>query len=167
VARATVAAVPFPDASFDIVTSFDVLYCLDEPTERAAAAEMWRVLRPGGSAIVNVAAMPVLKGSHSILAGERRRYDRPRLRTLLESAGFRIDRLTYTNATLVPAMLAVRLAQRAVGFASEEEATTEITVPAAPVNALLSAVLAAEAAVQRATPLPFGSSLLCRATKPA
>ncbi len=167
VARATVADVPFPDASFDIVTSFDVLYCLDEPTERTAVAEMRRVLKPGGTVIVNVAAMPVLKGNHSILSGERRRYDRPRLRMLLESAGLRVDHMTYTNATLFPAMLAVRLAQRAVGFAPEEQATTEIAVPAAPVNALLSMLLAGEAAVQRATPLPFGSSLLCRATKPA
>ena len=86
---------------------------------------------------------------------------------LLESAGLRVDHMTYTNATLFPAMLAVRLAQRAVGFAPEEQATTEIAVPAAPVNALLSMLLAGEAAVQRATPLPFGSSLLCRATKPA
>lgn len=167
VARATVAAVPFPDATFDIVTSFDVLYCLDDPTERAAVAEMWRVLKPGGSAIVNVAAMPVLRGNHSILSGELRRYDRPRLRALLESGGFRVERMTYTNATLFPAMLAVRLAQRAVGFAPEERATTEIAVPVAPVNAALSMLLAAEAAVQRVTPLPFGSSLLCRATKPA
>lgn len=165
VARATVAAVPFPAASFDIVTSFDVLYCLDEPTERAAVAEMGRVLKPGGSAIVNVAAMPVLKGNHSILSGELRRYDRPRLRALLESGGFRVERMTYTNATLFPAMLAVRLAQRAVGFAPEEQATKEITVPAAPVNSVLSMLLAAEAAVQRVMPLPCGSSLLCRATK--
>lgn len=166
VARATVAAVPFPAASFDIVTSFDVLYCLDEPAERAAVAEMWRVLKPGGSVIVNVAAMPVLRGNHSILSEELRRYDRPRLRALLEAGGFCVEHMTYTNATLFPAMLAVRLAQRAFGFAPEERATTEITVPAAPVNSVLSILLAAEAAVQRVTPLPFGSSLLCRATKP-
>src|SRR5262245_47985850 len=35
-AQASAAAAPFPDATFDIVTSFDVLYSLDDPTERAA-----------------------------------------------------------------------------------------------------------------------------------
>jgi len=49
VAQASVAAIPFPSAAFDIVTSFDVLICLPEPVERAALGEMWRVLKPGGS----------------------------------------------------------------------------------------------------------------------
>ena len=39
-ARATVAAAPFPSALFDIVTSFDVLYSLETPVERQAVAEM-------------------------------------------------------------------------------------------------------------------------------
>src|SRR5438270_9148775 len=39
-ARATVASVPFPRNTFDIVTSFDVLYSLPECDERAAVAEM-------------------------------------------------------------------------------------------------------------------------------
>jgi ubiquinone/menaquinone biosynthesis C-methylase UbiE len=167
VARATVAQVPFPAATFDIVASFDVLYCLDTPVEQAAVSEMWRVLKPGGSLVVNVAAMPILKGNHSVLAAELRRYDKTTLRTLLEGAGFRIEHMTYTMASIFPAMLAVRLGQRAVGFAPEEEATGEITVPARPVNEVLAAVLACEARVQRIMPMPFGGSLLCRATKPA
>ena len=60
VARATVTAAPFPSGAFDLVTSFDVLYSLDEPDEHAAVAEMFRLLKPGGYAIVNVAAMPML-----------------------------------------------------------------------------------------------------------
>jgi SAM-dependent methyltransferase len=166
VARASVDAVPFPSGRFDIVTSFDVLYCLEEKVERAAVAEMFRVLAPGGSLIVNVAAMPLLTGNHSVLSAEVRRYTRAGLRGLLERQGFRVEWISYTNAAIFPAMLAVRLAQRAVGFAPEAEATAEITVPAAPVNAALSTVLTLEAAVQRIGPLPFGSSLLCRATKP-
>lgn len=167
VARASVAAVPFPSNTFDIVTSFDVLYCLDERVEREAVAEMWRVLKPGGSVIVNVAAMPILKGNHSVLSDEVRRYTRASLRALLERQGFGVDWISYTNATIFPAMLAVRLAQRAAGFAPEAEATAEITIPPAPVNAVMAAALRFEAAVQRLVPLPFGSSLLCRATKPA
>jgi SAM-dependent methyltransferase len=167
VARATVDAAPFPSSTFDIVTSFDVLYCLEAPVERAAVAEMWRVLKPGGSLIVNVAAMPILRGNHSVLSAEVRRYTRAGLRALLERQGFRIEHVSYTNAALFPAMLAVRLAQRAAGLAPAEEATAEITVPARPVNAALSALLAIEASARRVVALPFGSSLLCRATKPA
>src|SRR5262245_32462504 len=51
IARASVTAAPFPDGAFDVVTSFDVLYSLDEATERAAIIEMYRLLRPGGFAV--------------------------------------------------------------------------------------------------------------------
>lgn len=165
-ARATAAAVPFPSDSFDVVTSFDVLYSLEEPDERAAVAEMYRVTRPGGYALVNVAAMESLRGDHSILSREIRRYDRVGLRRLLEDAGFRIVRLTYTNAALFLPMLVLRTVQRARGLAPEEHAQHEITVPAAPVNILLTGVLRAESWWLRLFDSPVGSSLLCLARKP-
>jgi len=96
-----------------------------------------------------------------------RRYTRGSLRALLEGAGFCIEQLTYTNASLFPMMLAVRGVQRLVGLAPEEDALGEITVPAASVNAVLSALLAVEARATRVLPMPFGSSLLCLARKPA
>lgn len=165
-ARATAAAVPFPSDSFDVVTSFDVLYGLEEFDERAAVAEMYRVTRPGGYALVNVAAMESLRGDHSIFSREIRRYSRAGLRRLLEGAGFRIVRLTYTNAALFLPMLALRTAQRARGLAPGERTPHEITVPAAPVNVLLTGVLRAESLWLRLFDSPFGSSLLCLARKP-
>src|SRR4051812_16449311 len=82
-ARATVTAAPFPSASFDIVTSFDVLYSLDDDAEREAIAEMYRLLKPGGFAVVNVAALESLRGDHSVLSHEVRRYSRADLRSRL------------------------------------------------------------------------------------
>jgi SAM-dependent methyltransferase len=166
IARATVAAAPFPSGVFDLVTSFDVLYSLDERDEQAAASELFRVLKPGGFAIVNVAAMPMLTGDHSVLSHERRRYTRSALRLLLERAGFTIVRLTYTNATLFIPLAAVRAFHRWRGLSTEIEAQQEISVPAAPVNAALSALLAVESLWLRAVDNPFGSSLLCLARKP-
>ena len=166
VGQATVAQLPFGDAQFDLVTSFDVLYCLETLDERAAAAEMHRVLRPGGRAIVNVAAMPMLVGNHSVLGHEIRRYTARSLRTLLESAGFAIERMTYTNTALLPILLPLRFAQRAVGLAPEEKAGLEIQVPPPLVNTVLDRVLALEAAVVHHVALPCGSSLLAMARKP-
>jgi SAM-dependent methyltransferase len=166
-AQASVASVPFPGAAFDIVTSFDVLYCLPPEVEHAAVAEMWRLLKPGGSLIVNVAAMDMLRGNHSVLSAELRRYSRKTLCALVESAGFCVERMTYTNATLFPLMLGVRCVQRLTGLANAEDALGEITVPPAPVNAALAAALALESRLARVVSLPFGSSLLCLARKPA
>jgi SAM-dependent methyltransferase len=166
-ARASVTAVPFPSAAFDIVTSFDVLYSLADADEQAAIAEMFRLLKPGGFAVINVAAMGVLRGDHSVLSREVRRYSRNDLRTRLEHAGFLVKRLTYTNATLFPALAIARLIQRRRGLRRESEADAEISVPPAPVNAIMTAVMHLEALWLRAFDAPFGSSLLCLAMKPA
>jgi SAM-dependent methyltransferase len=167
-ARADAAAVPFADGTFDLVTSFDVLYSLPPVVERAAVAEMRRVVRPGGAVIINVAAMEALRGNHSVLSREQRRYSRAGLDALLASAGLEVVRATYTNATLVPPLAALRTVQRWRGLAAEDdvEARREITVPAAPVNAVLTAILALEACWVRRFDLPFGSSLLCLARRP-
>jgi len=166
-ARASVAAAPFPTASFDIVTSLDVLYALDDETERRAIAEMFRVLKPGGFAVVNVAAMEILRGDHSVLSHERRRYRRNDLRARLTAAGFRIERLTYTNITLFLPLLLARAHQRRRGLRGESEAQKELTVPPAPLNALLTGLLWLESLYLRRFDAPAGSSLLCLARKPA
>lgn len=166
VVRASVTAAPFPSGAFDLVTSFDVLYALDADAERMAVAEMYRLIRPGGFVLVNVAAMDLLRGDHSVLSRERRRYNRDTLASVLTGAGFTIVRLTYTNAVLFPALALVRAYQRWRGLAPEGETTREITAPPAPVNALLTAALRVEAAWLTHADAPFGSSLLCLARKP-
>jgi SAM-dependent methyltransferase len=164
VARASAGQLPFPGARFDLVTSFDVLYSLPDQVERDAIREMFRVLKPGGTLIVNVAALDALRGNHSILSGEVRRYSRPDLRRRLEAAGFRVTHSTYTNLSILPMVAAVRLKQR---FSGHVESQEEITVPPAPINALLSGLLAIEAAALRVVNMPVGSSLLAVARKPS
>jgi SAM-dependent methyltransferase len=166
-AQASITRIPFPAATFDLVTSFDVLYSLTAGDEAAAVAEMHRVLRPGGAAIVNTAAMEILRGTHSVLSQEVRRSNRSQLRQRFTAAGFEIERLTYTNFSLFPLMVVVRAIQRGLGLPPEADAETDIAVPAAPVNALLSGLLSLEARALRVVDLPAGSSLLCLARKPA
>jgi ubiquinone/menaquinone biosynthesis C-methylase UbiE len=167
VARASITHVPFAAATFDVVTSFDVLQCLTEAQETQAMAGMARVLKPGGALVMNLAALELLRGSHAVLAEEVRRYTKPLVRQALSRAGLVIERLTYTNFSLFPLMLATRTWQRFRGAARPEALTSEITVPAAPVNDALTAVLSLEARALRLTNLPLGSSLLVLARKPA
>ena len=159
-------AVPFPAGAFDLVTSFDVLYALEDPDERQAIAEMYRLLRPGGHAIINVAAMNILRGDHSLFGGEVRRFSREELRGHLEAAGFSIVRLTYTNATLFAPLAVSRFWQRRRGLRKETHRRSDIAVPPAPINLAMTAALKLEGLWLRWFDAPFGSSLLCLARKP-
>jgi SAM-dependent methyltransferase len=165
-AQASVAALPFSSGTIDVALSFDVLYCLDAEVERRAIGEMHRVLRPGGAVVVNAAALDMLKGDHSELVSEVRRYTRKSLQSKLESAGFRVDRITYTNAALFPVTAGVRAFQRLRGVKPEGGARGDFHVPPAPVNALFSGALALESRlIARGLNMPIGSSVLCLARR--
>lgn len=160
-AQASVTAIPFASDTFDLVTAFDVLSCLDEEKgQPAALAEIRRIVKPGGAVLINVAALPILRGSHAVFGEEVHRFTRAPFKRRLEAAGFVVDRLTYTNCSIFPVMLVGRAIQRTMGLSSPEESGVDIVVPSWPVNAVLSAVLGLEARVLRAVDMPVGSSIL-------
>ena len=166
VAQASISDIPFRSGSFDLVTSFDVFQTLPDAVERSAIAEISRVLKPGGWMLLHVAALDILHGKHSVLSEETRRYTRPSLRALVEGAGFTIERLTFDHFSLLPLMLPVRMWHRLTaknGIVDAGEG--EITVPAAPINAALTALVSMEALALRAVNMPIGSSLMCLARK--
>jgi len=162
-AQASITHLPYRDATFDIVTSFDVLQCLTDEQEARALSEFRRVLRPGGSLLLNVAALEILLGAHSVAWQEVRRHRRATLRAAVSAAGFHIDKLSYTNATLFPFILGVRVVQRLMGLPAPEDAGAEFGIPTRPMNAALSAALSVEARLIRVVDMPVGSSLLCLA----
>ena len=167
VAQASINDIPFRGGVFDLVTAFDVFQTLPDAVERAGIREMSRVLRPGGWLLLHVAALEILHGKHSVLSEETRRYTKRSLRALVEGAGFTIDRLTFDHFSLLPIMLPVRAWHRLTakdGVVAAGEG--EITVPMAPVNAALTALVSLEALALRAVDMPIGSSLMCLARKP-
>jgi SAM-dependent methyltransferase len=166
VAQASIGAIPFQQATFDLVTSFDVFQCLPDDVEAAAIAEMARVAKPGGWLLLHVAALEILHGKHSVLSEEVRRYTAPRLRSIVEQGGFRVERLTFDHMTLLPMLLPVRAWHRLTAGGSPVAAGEgEITVPPSAVNAALTALVSLEALALRAVNMPIGSSLMCLARK--
>jgi SAM-dependent methyltransferase len=166
IAQGSIGAIPFRDATADVVTSFDVFQCLPPEVEASAISEMARVLKPGGRMVLTVAAFEFLRGDHSVLAEEVRRYTPAGLRRLVEGAGLEIERMTCTSASLFPLLLVIRSLQRLRSGGAPPPGEWEISLPPAPVNAAMSAVLAVEAALLRVVDLPIGSSILCLARKP-
>jgi SAM-dependent methyltransferase len=156
--RADTARLPFADGTFDLVTSFDMMQCI--PTDREAVREMARVTKPGGVVVVSMAALEILHGDHSEVWQEYRRYNRGTARALAEQAGLRVERVAFMFATLFPLLMLSRGAQRLTRKFREVRDDTDIAIPPAPVNGVLSWMLAAEAALSRRVGMPVGSSLL-------
>jgi SAM-dependent methyltransferase len=164
VVRADASQAPFASGVFDIATCFEVMQCL-EP-DAAAVREMARMIRPGGAVLVTVAALEILRGDHSVSWQEVRRYTPSMARSLLLQAGLRVERVSFLFGSLFPLMLTVRLAQRVLRPFRPYRPDTDIAIPPAPVNGLLTALVVAEARMARRVSLPVGSSLLVVGRKP-
>ncbi len=162
--RASLAQIPFASATFDLVTSFDVLQSV--PDDRCAIRELARVLTPGGHLVLNVTALDFMRGDHSDVWGELRRYTPGRAARLLDHGGLEPVRISFLFGSLLPLMLAVRLAQRLQRRWRPPRGDLDLAVPPAPVNALLTGIVKGEAALARGVPIPFGSSLMIVARKP-
>lgn len=153
---------PFHDATFDYVTSLDVI-ASGSIDDAQATSEIRRVLRPGGTFIINVPALEFLRGAHDVATNMARRYTRPRLRQLLRNAGFTIRSITFWNMSLTPAVAVVRAATRRTAHNANVRSDL---APMQPIlNRTLSIVAKAELALSRHVALPFGTSLFAVAEK--
>ncbi len=162
VARSSVLALPFRDESFDLVTSYDVLYHAWVTDDRAALAELVRVVRAGGFLLMRVPALRVLWGAHDVEVQSRHRYTRGEVRRLLEAVGLELRRISYSNAFLFPLLLARRSLDRLLGRRG-----SDVGFLPRPLEWTFRRVLLAEAAlIARGLPLPIGASVVALARKP-
>ncbi|WP_051468420.1 class I SAM-dependent methyltransferase [Actinomadura oligospora] len=98
--RADMCHLPLPSGTIDLAVAFDILARVEN--DHAAAAEITRVLRPGGTALVAVPHDMRLWSTHDLAAGHVRRYGRDALTALLTGAGLVIERLWNWNVLLRP-----------------------------------------------------------------
>jgi SAM-dependent methyltransferase len=152
-------ALPFEDASFDLVTGLDVVEHLDDDV--AGLKEMRRVLRPRGRALVFVPAFMFLWGVQDDISHHRRRYTLPDLKARLAEAGLSLERATYANITFFMPILIGRVIMRLTGVRPASE--NNITIGA--LNGLLGWILGAESWWLRWLNFPFGVSIVCVARR--
>jgi SAM-dependent methyltransferase len=161
VARASVLALPFKDVSFDVATSFDVLYHRWVADDRAAVRELVRVLAPGGLLLIRVPALEMLRGAHDEAVHSRHRYTRGELVRLLRAEGLQVLRASYGNALLFPLLLLRRTLDRLLGREG-----SDVSFLPTPLEWLFGSLLALEARLLGLVPLPIGASVLALARKP-
>jgi SAM-dependent methyltransferase len=160
-ACASALALPFRDATFDVVAAFDVIeHC--EPESRAVA-ELARVLRPGGRLLVSVPAYQWAWSDHDVRAGHHRRYTRRRLVGALEREGLELRRATHAFALVFPLFVAERAVRR---LRPPAPGSSRLPQPTPAMDRLLRASCRLETRILTRRDLPFGSSVLAAAVKP-
>ncbi len=151
---------PWPAASFDLITCLDVIE--HTPDDRATLRELRRVARPGAWLLLTVPAYQALWSTHDVVNHHFRRYNRRMLRAAARDTGWRLERLTAFNSLLLVPAAAVRLAQRRrLNAGAEGEGKTNLELGPSWLNGVLERPLQAEAAWLRGgRTLPAGLSLL-------
>jgi SAM-dependent methyltransferase len=162
-ARGSIEALPFGEASFDLITEFEVLNHWSIADDRVAFRELARTLRPGGLLFLREPAHRWLFAKHDLAVHSRQRYGRKELEQKITQAGLEPLYLGYANCLLFPVALVRRLAGNL--FPGNHGSDVREIPP--PLNRLLTAVLRLEARVIRTGRLPIGLSLLGVARKAA
>ncbi len=155
-ARASVLNLPFAPASFELVTSFDVLYERAVPSETTALREFFRMLTPGGQLLLRLPAYDWLRGQHDKSVHTNRRYTKKLVSDLLEQSGFVVEHLSYANTFLFPLAVIKRLSER---IFPPKDNQSDLALNTGRFNTVLKNILASEAPFAAHTSLPYGLSV--------
>lgn len=133
----------------DVVVMHDVLEHLED--DRDAVRHLAMLLKPAGTLVLSVPALPALFGYHDEQLGHYRRYTRRTLRAALEPT-FKIKHLRFYGTTLMPITLWYsRLRRRPYPTAGASN------------TGVVARVLSLICRVEQRIPGPLGTSLICLA----
>lgn len=153
----------FKNNVFDIVTCMDVLVCKEVKTDIKALNEIFRVLKPGGLIIIRVSANKWLKLKHDKHVHSTRRYTVAELESKIQQSNFRIMKVSYINAVLLPVVVIKSLFEY---FFPSKEIASNISKVNPIVNFIVKALLNLENKLSIYMRLPFGLGLIVVAQKP-
>lgn len=108
--QADACALPLEDACCHAAVSASLLEHV--PDDRGALGEIFRILRPGGRAVIVVPVGPRSYDYYDRLLGHERRYARGELARKARDAGFSVARDVFLGAPLYPAFWAVKKRNR-------------------------------------------------------
>ena len=146
-----------PQERYDLIGAFDVVEHIDD--DSAALASIAARLKSGGKLVVTVPAHQWMWSAHDVVNHHKRRYSKRALKALFDRSPLKLDAIGYFNSLLFPVAVAERLSSKLRG---KDEA--DLTMPPAPLNAVLERVFAAERHLVGRLPLPPGLSLFAVAS---
>ncbi|MGD2126360.1 MAG: class I SAM-dependent methyltransferase [Desulfobacteraceae bacterium] len=162
IARASVMALPFPDQSFDLVTSFDILY-FEKISDEIALHEYARVLIPGGRIILRVPAFDWLRGVHDEKVSTGHRYTLEELSGKIAHSGLQPEFINYVNSILFPLVVLKRLSEKWLPMQTD----SDIAVNMGLLGLIFKYCLILESHLVKRYRFPFGVSLVAVGRKPS
>lgn len=159
-------ACPLRDACADAIVALNVLEHI--PDDGKAIAEMFRILKPRGKAIIEVPSGPGLYDIYDRQLLHHRRYRMTNLVSQFERSGFQIVQRSHLGFFLYPAFWLVKKWNRRYLAASGEEQRRRVvaSIRSARRSPWMTAVMECEARLRPALPFPFGIRCLLLAEKP-
>jgi SAM-dependent methyltransferase len=155
-----VLRIPF-EAEYDVVGAFDVLEHVEE--DEAALRQLFRATKPGGGVLLTVPQHPSLWSETDVSSCHKRRYTRRNLVRKMETAGFKILRVTSFMTLLLPCMWISRRISR---FTKRKGNCGEFQLRPS-THSFFEMVLRLESHfIRLGIDLPAGGSLLLAARRP-
>ena len=163
--RASLEALPFPEASFDVIVGLTVLYTIDD--DQAALAELARVLAPGGVLLLLEPAFESLRREHDVTVHGRRRYRRAQLVKMARDNALVVQRATYAYSFLAPpaAVLSGLERLRRPATASSMASTTDSDIERRSLDRAFGPMARAERRILAHRDVPFGTSVIVVASE--
>jgi SAM-dependent methyltransferase len=152
----------FNQSSFDLITSFDVIYHRDVDDD-LAVKNFHSYLKKDGYLLLTVPAYSFLYSKHDAVVFTKRRYTKKEIKSLLEKNGFEIVKLSYCVSLLFPFALIKRLIDKI--SPDKKEIHNEIKIPSWVVNQLFLLIMRFENYLLKSISFPFGLSLLALVKK--
>jgi SAM-dependent methyltransferase len=146
--------VPYQEEFFDLITALDVIEHIDDDVGSISAIRA--LLVPGGKCIFTVPAYMFLWSAHDEMNQHKRRYTLPELNERLVQAGFTVEKISYYNTLLFPAVFLVRMLNNVL----QREGAPDTDMPGSAMNYVLKKIFGIEKYLLRYLNLPFGVSVL-------
>ncbi|SRR5229473_1643914 len=164
VEKGDICSLPFADGEFQLVMATDIIEHVDD--DLRAVTEIYRVLAPGGTAIISVPAFQSLWGLQDDVAHHKKRYLKRELLDLIGRSGLACRESFYINYLLFIPIWAARQVVRMFNINLDSE--NQVNTPM--LNRILTWIFTLDVATAKLIHPPFGVSIVAvttRATGPS
>lgn len=143
---------------FDFVFLLDVLEHIEE--DQTFLSEVNDLLYESGKVIISVPAYQWLWCDHDKMHNHYRRYSMERLNQLLDDCGYEVEFCSYYSTILFPLVILQKMISKIKKYEDHKS-----FLPSPFLNMILKTIYKQEIPLLKKISFPFGSSLICFASK--